>query len=202
MASKFFSTTQQAFGIGFGSSMTIVTTTYRYKRPARRRKALAIAGPTTMGRTHPIQPQPSLSPRRPRFFEPIPTRAAGTAVRGGSRKSATPPTVLAPQCEATPRVTAPRGVASRRVRPHAPTMFVVTEEDAAAIRAVYEQRGEFAAAVELRQRFPGITDNAQARQCARTIAGWKPPRAVKRTPRAPRGTQTPRSRRARSEAPG
>ena len=47
-------------------------------------------------------------------------------------------------------------------------------EDAAAIRAVYEQRGEFAAALELRQRFPGITDNAQARECARTIAGWKP----------------------------
>ena len=46
-------------------------------------------------------------------------------------------------------------------------MFVVTEEDEAAIRiigcAVYEQRGEFAAAVEPRQRFPGITDNAQAR---------------------------------------
>ena len=42
-------------------------------------------------------------------------------------------------------------------------MFVVTEADAAAIRAVYEQRGEFAAAIELRRRFPGITDNAQAR---------------------------------------
>ena len=25
-----------------------------------------------------------------------------------------------------------------------------------------------------RQRFLGITDNAQARECARTIAGWKP----------------------------
>jgi len=31
-------------------------------------------------------------------------------------------------------------------------MFVVTEADEAAIRAVYEQRGEFAAAIELRQR--------------------------------------------------
>jgi hypothetical protein len=59
-------------------------------------------------------------------------------------------------------------------------MFVVTEADAAAIRAVYEQRGEFAAAVELRRPFPGITDNAQARGCVRTIAGWKPLRAVKR----------------------
>ena len=67
-------------------------------------------------------------------------------------------------------------------------MFVVTEEDEAAIRAVYEQRGEFAAAIELRRLFPGITDNAQARECARTIAGWKPLplRPVKRMPKAPR----------------
>jgi hypothetical protein len=73
-----------------------------------------------------------------------------------------------------------------RIAPlHAPAMFVVTEAEAAAIRAVFEQRGEFAAAVELRRRFPGITDNAQARECARTIAGWKPPplRPVKRLPR-------------------
>ena len=63
-------------------------------------------------------------------------------------------------------------------------MFVVTEEDEAAIRAVYQELGEFAAAVELRQRFPSIADNAQARQCARTIAGWKPLplQPVKRTP--------------------
>jgi hypothetical protein len=53
-------------------------------------------------------------------------------------------------------------------------MFVVTEADAAAIRAVYQQHGELSAAVELCRRFPGITDNAQARECARTIAGWKP----------------------------
>jgi hypothetical protein len=57
-------------------------------------------------------------------------------------------------------------------------MFVVTEAEAAAIRAVCEQRGEFSAAVELRQRFPGITDNAQVRECARIIAGWKPLRAA------------------------
>jgi hypothetical protein len=64
-------------------------------------------------------------------------------------------------------------------------MFVVTEADAAAIRAVYEQRGEFAAAVELRRRFPGIADNAQAGECARTIAGWKPP-PLKQLPKRPR----------------
>jgi hypothetical protein len=52
-------------------------------------------------------------------------------------------------------------------------MFVVTEADAAAIRTVYEQRGELSAAID--RRFPGITDNAQARECARTIAAWKLP---------------------------
>jgi hypothetical protein len=53
-------------------------------------------------------------------------------------------------------------------------MFVVTEAEAAAIRAIYEQSGELSAAVELRRLFPGVTDTAQARACARTIAGWKP----------------------------
>jgi hypothetical protein len=53
-------------------------------------------------------------------------------------------------------------------------MFMVTESDAAAIRAVYEQEGELSAAIELRRRFPGITDNAKARECVRTIAGWQP----------------------------
>ena len=53
-------------------------------------------------------------------------------------------------------------------------MFVVTEAQAAMIRTAYEQRGEFSAAVELRQLFPGIMDNAQARLCVRTIAGWRP----------------------------
>ena len=53
-------------------------------------------------------------------------------------------------------------------------MFVVTEEDAAAIRAAFDQAGELSAAVELRRRFPLVTDNATARAHARTIAGWKP----------------------------
>jgi hypothetical protein len=53
-------------------------------------------------------------------------------------------------------------------------MFVVSEAEAAAIRAVFEREGEFAAAGELRRLFPGVTDNVQARKCARTIAGWKP----------------------------
>jgi hypothetical protein len=53
-------------------------------------------------------------------------------------------------------------------------MFVVSEAEAAAIRAIFREKGEFSAAVELRRLFPGITDTEQARECARTIAGWRP----------------------------
>ncbi len=53
-------------------------------------------------------------------------------------------------------------------------MFVVTEADAAAIRAVFHEEGELSAVIELRRRFLGITDHAQARACVRTIAGWTP----------------------------
>ena len=55
-----------------------------------------------------------------------------------------------------------------------PAMFIVSEEAAAAIRTAYEQEGELSAAIELRRLFPGITDNVEARKCARTIAGWQP----------------------------
>ena len=75
-------------------------------------------------------------------------------------------------------------LASRDGRRHAVGMFSVTEADAAAIRAVFEQEGELSAAIELRRRFPGITDNAKARDCVRTIVGWTPlpaqPRQVAR----------------------
>jgi hypothetical protein len=52
-------------------------------------------------------------------------------------------------------------------------MFVVSDADAAAIRAVFHQRGELSAAAELRRLFPGL-DAETARECARTIAGWEP----------------------------
>ena len=69
-------------------------------------------------------------------------------------------------------------------RSHAPGMFVVSEAEAAAIRTAFERGGEFSAAVELRRLFPGVTDNAEARQCARTIAGWRPlPERPVRQPR-------------------
>ena len=87
-------------------------------------------------------------------------------------------------------------------------MFVVTEADAAAIRAAFNQGGEFSAAVELRRRFPGISDNAQAREYARTIAAWKPmlSRKVRRSPRTARSPVlrhiTGVSRPLRAMAPG
>jgi hypothetical protein len=77
-------------------------------------------------------------------------------------------------------------LASRGVRRHAFGMFVVTEADAAAIRAAFDRGGEFSAAVELRRRFPGIADTAQAGDCARTIAAWKPSAVPLRRVRLPR----------------
>ena len=66
-------------------------------------------------------------------------------------------------------------------------MFVVTEAEAAAIRTAFEQQGELLAAIELRRLFPGITDNVQARECVRVIAGWKPlPLRPRRLPRVRR----------------
>jgi hypothetical protein len=75
---------------------------------------------------------------------------------------------------------------SRRLPPSmcAPILPVVSEAEAAAIRTTFEQEGEFSAAVELRRLFPLITDMAEARECARTIADWKPlpttPRPIRR----------------------
>jgi hypothetical protein len=53
-------------------------------------------------------------------------------------------------------------------------MFMVSETEADAIRTAFNQGGELSAAVELRRLFPLITDMAEAQECARTIAGWKP----------------------------
>ncbi len=54
-------------------------------------------------------------------------------------------------------------------------MFMVTSDDATAIREAHDRPGELAAVVELKQRFKGITDNEQARMCVRSIVGWRPP---------------------------
>jgi hypothetical protein len=79
-----------------------------------------------------------------------------------------------------------RRVALRHACSHAPAMFAVTEEQATAIRTVFEQLGEFSAAVELRRMFPGIRDAAQARECVRIIAGWQPLPDRQRRLRRPR----------------
>jgi hypothetical protein len=64
-------------------------------------------------------------------------------------------------------------------------MFLVTNEDADAIRTAFYREGELSAAIEVRRRFPGIADNVKARECARTIAGWNP------DPAPPLATVTP-----------
>ena len=74
-------------------------------------------------------------------------------------------------------------LAGHCLHPHAACMFVVTEAEAAAIRTAFDRGGELSAAVELRRLFPGITDNVQARECARVIAGWEP--LPPRSPRLP-----------------
>src|SRR3954451_8711275 len=73
-------------------------------------------------------------------------------------------------------------------------MFLVTEADAEAIRTIFNQEGELSAAIELRRRFPGITDNTLARTFVRTIAGWTPlPAAAPPViPLRPRGTKAGR----------
>ena len=71
-----------------------------------------------------------------------------------------------------------RVVAERGQEGHAAAVFTVTGSDAAAIRDAFHEEGELSAIIELRWRFPGITDHAQARACARIIAGWTPPAAV------------------------
>ncbi len=48
-------------------------------------------------------------------------------------------------------------------------MFCITEAEATMIRTAFEQRGELAAAVELRRLFRGIGNNEVARECVRTI---------------------------------
>ena len=75
-----------------------------------------------------------------------------------------------------------------RIAAHPPPVSLLSlpRRMPAAIRTIFQQRGALWAAVELRRLFPGITDNAQARECARTIAGWTPLRPVKRIPKVPR----------------
>ena len=69
----------------------------------------------------------------------------------------------APWCRTRCAATACPGLPGTRCLSMLSCTFVVSEEDAAAIRAAFDQGGEFAAAVELRRLFPGITDTEHAR---------------------------------------
>jgi hypothetical protein len=75
-------------------------------------------------------------------------------------------------------------LAARGRRHHPAGMFVVTEAEAAAIRAAFAGGGELAAAVELRRLFPGVM--GEARVCARTIASWAPLPLNRLRPEKPR----------------
>ena len=68
------------------------------------------------------------------------------SARGGISRAAVP---------AKPRI----GLPARRSVTMLLTMFIVSEADAAAIRATFEQDGELSAAIEVRRLFPGIVDN-------------------------------------------
>jgi hypothetical protein len=52
-------------------------------------------------------------------------------------------------------------------------MFMVSEAEIAAIHGALEHGGECAATAEALRRWPALTVT-QARDCARTIATWKP----------------------------
>ena len=69
---------------------------------------------------------------------------------------------------------------------------VVSETEATVICDAFQQRGELSAVAELRRLFPGVTDNRLARECAHTIAGWKPLRPVKRGAAAARSLRSER----------
>jgi hypothetical protein len=86
----------------------------------------------------------------------------------------TPRTVREAGRRRSSRIPRAGALAGQGRRSHGSAMFVVTEAEAAAIRAAFDRGGELLAAVELRRLFPAITDTAEARACARTIAGWKP----------------------------
>lgn len=57
---------------------------------------------------------------------------------------------------------------------HIAGMFAIDEESLEATCVAFEEHGELAAAVELRQRFPGIGDVAVARRIVRLVVGWQP----------------------------
>jgi hypothetical protein len=83
-------------------------------------------------------------------------------------------------------------LAGRHLLPHASVMFTVSEAKAAAIRAAFEQGGELSALVALRRLFPGVADNTEARECARTTPRGSRCRQTAAEPAArPRPAESP-----------
>jgi hypothetical protein len=76
----------------------------------------------------------------------------GTTLSGNRAKPAARLTVVRPLRGDLPYLAATTTLASQGARPHGLGMFVVTETDAAAIRAIFHQEGELSAAIELRRR--------------------------------------------------
>jgi hypothetical protein len=66
--------------------------------------------------------------------------------------------------------------------PDIPAMFLISDTQAASIRAAFEKGGELSASVELRRLFPGLANNENTLICARTIAGWTPLPAMPEKP--------------------
>jgi hypothetical protein len=60
------------------------------------------------------------------------------------------------------RVSALRLLTSAR-SVHSASMFVVSEAEAAEIRAVFDRSGEVSAVADQRWQFPAVADNTQAR---------------------------------------
>jgi hypothetical protein len=73
-------------------------------------------------------------------------------------------------------------------------MFAVTEAEAAAIRATFEQQGELSAAIELRRLFPGITDNVQARECGSLCRHARPGGCARGVAKSPEQAERPAQR--------
>lgn len=53
-------------------------------------------------------------------------------------------------------------------------MFLIDDASIQAIQAAHARAGDLAAAIELRQRFPGITSNAAALNAVRMVLTMRP----------------------------
>lgn len=67
-------------------------------------------------------------------------------------------------------------ICSCRARPEPLAVRTVWLSDLQRKQEHFHEKDEYSAAVELRRLFPGIRDTEQARERARTIAGWRLPK--------------------------